>query len=98
VATGGRAVFGRVALDLGTGRPETEFQVGPRRSSLLLVRVAAVLTVGILAVNLMLRRPLLDALLSSLAIAVGISPQLLPAVVSTGRLPAPGSWPRARCW
>jgi Mg2+-importing ATPase len=93
VATGGRAVFGRVALDLGTGRPETEFQVGLRRFSLL-VRVAAVLTVGILAVNLMLRRPLLF----SLAIAVGISPKLLPAVVSTSRLPAPGSWPRARCW
>ena len=83
VATGGRAEFGRIALELGERHPDTEFQVGLRRFSLLLVRVAAALTTGIFLANLVLRRPLLDALLFSLAIAVGISPQLLPAVVST---------------
>ncbi|WP_442790085.1 magnesium-translocating P-type ATPase [Nocardia sp. CDC160] len=83
VATGGRTEFGRIALGLAHREPETEFQVGLRRFSMLLVRVAAVLTVGIFAVNLLLHRPLLDALMFSLAIAVGISPQLLPAVVST---------------
>ncbi|NUW39467.1 cation-translocating P-type ATPase [Nonomuraea rhodomycinica] len=83
VATGGRTVFGRVALQLGERHPETEFQVGLRRFSLLLVRVAAVLTAAIFVINLVLHRPVLDALLFSLAIAVGISPQLLPAVVST---------------
>ncbi|POM23558.1 Magnesium-transporting ATPase, P-type 1 [Actinomadura rubteroloni] len=83
VATGGRAEFGRVAVALGEHRPETEFQIGLRRFSMLLVRVAAVLTGAIFAINLVLHRPLLDALLFSLAIAVGISPQLLPAVVST---------------
>ncbi|MDR8411696.1 magnesium-translocating P-type ATPase [Nonomuraea sp. 3-1Str] len=84
VATGGRTTFGRIALRLGERHPETEFQVGLRRFSLLLVRVAAVLTVAIFVINIVLRRPVLDALLFSLAIAVGISPQLLPAVVSTG--------------
>ncbi|MEC3957912.1 magnesium-translocating P-type ATPase [Nocardia sp. CDC153] len=83
VATGGRTEFGRIALGLAHREPETEFQVGLRRFSMLLVRVAAALTVGIFAVNLLLHRPLLDALMFSLAIAVGISPQLLPAVVST---------------
>ena len=37
----------------------------------------------ILVTNLLLRRPVIDAVLFSLAIAVGITPQLLPAVVST---------------
>ena len=83
VATGGATEFGRIALGLGERHPETEFQTGLRQFSLLLVKVAGVLTTVVLVVNLLLGRPFLDALLFSLAIAVGISPQLLPAVVST---------------
>ncbi len=82
VATAGRATFGRIALGLGERHPETEFQVGLRKFSLLLVEVAGALTIGIFVINVVLHRPVLDALLFSLAIAVGISPQLLPAVVS----------------
>jgi Mg2+-importing ATPase len=83
VATGRRAEFGRIAVGLDTRQPDTEFQVGLSRFSMLLVQVAAVLTVGIFVVNVVLSRPIIDALLFSLAIAVGISPQLLPAIVST---------------
>ena len=82
VASGGRAEFGRIALGLGQRQPETEFQAGLRRFSVLL-QVALVLTTFIFVTNLLLARPLLDSLLFSLAIAVGITPQLLPAVVST---------------
>ena len=83
VATGGTAQFGRIALGLGERQPETAFQAGLRRFSMLLVQVAGALTVAIFVINVALHRPVLDALLFSLAIAVGISPQLLPAVVST---------------
>ena len=83
VATGGNTEFGRIALGLGEREPETEFQVGLRRFSGLLVRVAAVLTTSIFVINVVLSRPLIDALLFSLAIAVGITPQLLPAIVTT---------------
>ena len=83
VATGGQAEFGRIALALGSRQSETEFQVGLRRFSKLLVVVAAILTAFVFAANLVLHRPVLDALLFALAIAVGITPQLLPAVVST---------------
>jgi P-type Mg2+ transporter len=83
VATGARTEFGRIALGLGKRAPETAFQAGLRRFSLLLLEVALVLTVVIFVVNLLLHRPLLDSALFSLAIAVGITPQLLPAVVST---------------
>ncbi|GHE38390.1 magnesium-translocating P-type ATPase [Streptosporangium violaceochromogenes] len=84
VATGGRAEFGRIALGLGRRQPETDFQAGLRRFSVLLLQVAAALTSLILVTNLLLRRPPIESLLFSLAIAVGITPQLLPAVVSTG--------------
>ena len=50
---------------------------------MLLVQVAAVLTSAIFIINVALHKPVITALLFSLAIAVGISPQLLPAVVST---------------
>jgi Mg2+-importing ATPase len=83
VATGGRAEFGRIALGLSQRLPETEFQAGLRKFSMLLVTVAGVLTGAIFIINVALHKPVLDALLFSLAIAVGISPQLLPAVVST---------------
>ncbi len=83
VATGAQAEFGRIAAGLDIHHPETQFQVGLRSFSMLLVQVAAVLTTFIFGVNLALHRPIIDALLFSLAIAVGITPQLLPAIVST---------------
>lgn len=83
VATGANTEFGRIAHDLGEHQPDTSFQVGLRRFSLLLMRVALVLSVLILVTNLLLGRTPLDAALFALAIAVGITPQLLPAVVST---------------
>ncbi|BBX47359.1 magnesium-translocating P-type ATPase [Mycobacterium cookii] len=81
-ATGRQAEFGRIAAGLGQAQPETEFQQGLRRFSYLLLQVAAALVVIILASNLLLRKPVIDSVLFSLAIAVGITPQLLPAVVS----------------
>jgi Mg2+-importing ATPase len=83
VATGARTEFGRIAAGLSTHPLDTEFQVGLRRFSMLLVYVAAALTTTIFVLNVALHKPPLDALLFSLAIAVGITPQLLPAVVST---------------
>ena len=83
VATGGQAEFGRIALGWGERQPETEFQAGLRKFSMLLVQVAGVLTAAMFITNVALHRSVIDALLFSLAIAVGISPQLLPAVVAT---------------
>ena len=82
-ASGVDAQFGRIAAGLGVRQPETDFQAGLRRFSYLLLWVAVTLTILILATNLLLGRPVIDSVLFSLAIAVGITPQLLPAVVST---------------
>jgi P-type Mg2+ transporter len=83
VTTGGRTEFGHIAAGLESREGETEFQAGLRTFSLFLVRVALVLTTAIFVVNVLLHHSILDALLFSLAIAVGITPQLLPAVVTT---------------
>ncbi len=83
VATGSRTEFGAIATGLSTHQLDTEFQLGLRRFSMLLVKVAGALTTSIFVINVLLDKPFLDALLFSLAIAVGITPQLLPAVVST---------------
>jgi Mg2+-importing ATPase len=83
VATGARTEFGKIAAGLDTHPLDTEFQVGLRRFSMLLVYVAGALTTSIFVINVALHKPVIDALLFSLAIAVGITPQLLPAVVST---------------
>jgi Mg2+-importing ATPase len=82
VRTGMKTGFGRIAAGLGERPAETAFQVGLRRFSFLLVRVAGVLTASIFVINLVLHRPFLEALLFSLAIAIGLTPQLLPAIVT----------------
>ena len=83
VATGGATQFGRIALGLGDRHPQTEFQLGLTRFSGLLAKVGGILSVTIFVINVALGRPVMDAVLFSLAVAVGITPQLLPAVVST---------------
>ena len=97
-ATGVAAQFGRIAAGLGERPPETDFQAGLRRFSYLLLWVAMTLTVLIIITNLLLHRPVIDSVLFALAIAVGITPQLLPAVVSTSLATGRGGWPSARSW
>ncbi|HEX2738419.1 MAG TPA: cation-transporting P-type ATPase, partial [Acidimicrobiia bacterium] len=82
VSTGTATTFGKIAVGLSERQSETTFQVGLRAFSKLLVRVAAVLTISIFVINVAFSRPLIEALLFSLAIAIGITPQLLPAIVS----------------
>jgi len=82
VATGARTAFGRIAAGLSEQQGQTAFEVGLSRFSRFLFMVAAVLTLFIFAVNVALSRPLIEALLFSLAIAVGIAPEMMPAIVT----------------
>jgi P-type Mg2+ transporter len=82
VATGSATAFGAIAIGLSERPAQTAFQVGLKSFSKLLVGVAGVLTISIFVINVAFSRPLIDALLFSLAIAIGITPQLLPAIVS----------------
>src|SRR4029079_8354266 len=82
VATGTKTAFGAIAAGLSERPAQTAFQVGLTSFSKLLVVVAGALTTSIFVINVALSRPLIEALLFSLAIAIGITPQLLPAIVS----------------
>lgn len=83
IAIGATTEIGRLAAGLDTRMPETSFQAGLRRFSLLLVWVAVALVATVLLTGTLLGRPLLESVLFALAIAVGVTPQLLPAVVNT---------------
>ena len=80
--TGAGTAFGRIAMRLGERQPQTAFQHGLRDFSLMLVVVTTILAGTILLVNLLLGHGVLDSILFALAIAVGLTPQLLPAIVT----------------
>jgi len=82
VETGRRTEFGRIATQLGTRQPQTAFQLGLRNFSLLLVRITMVLAGSILVVNLALGHPVIVSILFALSISIGLTPQLLPAIVT----------------
>jgi Mg2+-importing ATPase len=82
-ATGRTTEFGGIAAGLRSHAPETAFQAGLARFSMLLVWVAVSLMALIVVAGIAFSRPLLMTVLFALAIAVGVTPQLLPAVVST---------------
>jgi Mg2+-importing ATPase len=82
VATGADTEFGKVSQRLRLRPPETDFERGIRRMGYLLMEVTSVLVLAIFAANVYFHRPVLDSLLFSLALAVGLTPQLLPAVIT----------------
>jgi Mg2+-importing ATPase len=82
IGTGSRTEFGKVSERLKLKPPETEFEHGVRRFGYLLMEVTMLLVVATFAINVYFARPVLESLLFSLALAVGLTPQLLPAIIS----------------
>jgi Mg2+-importing ATPase len=82
VHTGKETEFGKVSERLKLRPQETEFERGIRQFGYFLMEVTLVLVVAIFAINVYLARPVLDSFLFSLALAVGLTPQLLPAIIS----------------
>lgn len=81
-ATGFETAFGAVAARLEVAEPETDFERGVRRFGYLLTRIMMIVVTLVLSANILLERPLMDSLLFSVALAVGLTPELLPAIVS----------------
>jgi len=82
VFVGRNTEFGKVSQTLAHKPPETEFEHGIRSFGYLLMEVTLLLVLGIFAANVYFHRPVLESLLFSLALAVGLTPQLLPAIIS----------------
>lgn len=81
VETGERTAFGQIAGSLNLRPPETEFERGVRRFGLMLSEMMLVMVVLVFAINIYFKKPVLDSLLFSIALAVGLTPQLLPAII-----------------
>jgi P-type Mg2+ transporter len=82
VRTGKVTEFGKVSERLKLRPPETEFERGLGKFGYFLMEVTLILVVLIFLANVYLHRPVLESFLFSLALAVGLTPQLLPAIVS----------------
>jgi P-type Mg2+ transporter len=82
VHVGKETEFGRIARHVMLRPPETAFERGVRRFGYLLLEVTLLLVFAIFAINVYLNRPVFDSFLFSMALAVGLTPQLLPAIIS----------------
>ncbi|MGB8703030.1 MAG: magnesium-translocating P-type ATPase, partial [Thermosynechococcaceae cyanobacterium] len=82
VKTGKQTEFGKVSERLKLRPPETEFEHGLSKFGYFLMEVTLILVVLIFVANVYLHRPVLESFLFSLALAVGLTPQLLPVIVS----------------
>jgi Mg2+-importing ATPase len=80
--TGSDTALGQIAVDLNRTAPATAFEVGTRQFGMLIMRLTLVLVLFTLLVNVALHRPLLESFLFAVALAVGLTPELLPMVVS----------------
>jgi Mg2+-importing ATPase len=82
VRTGKDTAFGAIAQRLAMRPPETEFGRGIRHFGMMITRVIMLLVLFVLLVNIVLHRPLLESFLFSVALAVGMTPEMMPMIIT----------------
>jgi Mg2+-importing ATPase len=82
VRTGGSTEYGKIAKRLVGAVPETEFERGIKSFGFLIMQVTMLLVLFVFFVNALLGRGVLDSLLFSVALAVGLTPELLPMIIT----------------
>jgi Mg2+-importing ATPase len=82
VHTGLKTEFGKVTQRLSVKEPKTEFERGMVRFGSMLMQLTMLFVLVIFALNVYFQRPIMDSFLFALALAVGITPELLPAITS----------------
>jgi Mg2+-importing ATPase len=82
VATGAATAFGDIAARLGARPPETEFERGVRHFALLIMRTVIFLVLFVVVISLALQRPPMQSLLFAVALAVGLTPEFLPMIMT----------------
>ena len=82
VKTGTGTAIGAIADSLTGQPPPTAFEIGTHRFGLLIMRLTILLVLFVLLVNAFMHKPWLDSFLFAVALAVGLTPELLPMVVS----------------
>jgi len=82
VRTGRDTAFGRIAQRLAMRPPETEFGRGIRHFGMMITWITMLLVLFVLLVNIILHRPLLESFLFSVALAVGMTPEMMPMITT----------------
>jgi len=80
--TGARTVLGEISATLGHKAPLSAFERGAHDFGLLILRLTLLLVLFVVLVNVYFHRPRLESFLFAVALAVGLTPELLPMVVS----------------
>lgn len=80
--TGKNTEFGNIAASLEEVEPETDFERGVRHFGTMLLKAMFLIVTFVLAINQLLGRPFVESMLFAVALAVGLSPELLPAIVT----------------
>ena len=80
--TGSGTSLGAIAHTLTTKRPENAFELGTRQFGMLIMRLTVFMVLFVLMVNTAMHKPVLESFLFALALAVGLTPELFPMVVS----------------
>ena len=80
--TGSKTALGGLATSLAEKPPATAFAVGIRRFGMLIMRFTVLMVLFVLVVNISFHRPALESLMFALALAVGLTPELLPMIVT----------------
>jgi Mg2+-importing ATPase len=82
VKTGNYTEYGKIVKRIVERRPETEFARGLRRFGYMIMQVTFLLVIFVFFINALYKRGVLDSLLFSVALAVGLTPELLPMIIS----------------
>lgn len=80
--TGSATALGEIADTLATKAPPTDFEQGTQQFGMLIMRLTILLVLFVLLINTFSHKPLLESFLFAVALAVGLTPELLPMVVS----------------
>ncbi|MBL7481313.1 magnesium-translocating P-type ATPase [Legionella bononiensis] len=82
ISTGQNTQFGHIVEALTKATPRTEFEKGITRFGIFIMKVVFFLVIFVFSVNIYLKRSLLESLLFSVALAVGLTPELLPMITT----------------
>jgi Mg2+-importing ATPase len=80
--TGSSSEYGKISKKLVAKMPETEFERGIRKFGYLIMQVTIFLVIFVFLINALYRRGVLESLLFAVALAVGITPELLPMIIT----------------
>ena len=82
IKTGTATAIGEIADSISRPAAPTSFEIGTRRFGMLIMRLTILMVLFVLLVNTFFHKPWLESFLFAVALAVGLTPELLPMVVS----------------